>query len=76
MQEMGIVIENLSKAYGKKQALRGLNLNIAPGMFGLLGKNGAGKTPLMKTATKLLKVRIRLRFRRTEDFSAQNRFLK
>jgi len=43
-----IKIENLSKYYGQKRALNGLNLHIAKGkIFGLLGPNGAGKTTLI-----------------------------
>ena len=49
-----IVIKNLSKSYGKKQALRGVDLQIEKGMFGLLGRNGAGKTTLMKVLATLL----------------------
>src|SRR5437764_1766691 len=36
------------------QALKGINLEIGPGMFGLLGPNGAGKTSLMKIIATLL----------------------
>lgn len=43
-----IIIENLSKNYGEKQALDGVSLHIETGMFGLLGRNGAGKTTLMR----------------------------
>ncbi|WP_223068694.1 ABC transporter ATP-binding protein [Paenibacillus caui] len=49
-----IVIRNLNKYYGKKQALSDVNLVIKHGMFGLLGRNGAGKTTLMKTLATLL----------------------
>ncbi len=52
---MEIRIENLQKSYGKKQALKNVNLNIKSGMFGLLGPNGAGKTTLMKIITTLTK---------------------
>lgn len=38
-----IVIRNLSKSYGKKQALKNVDLRIGKGMFGLLGRNGSGK---------------------------------
>lgn len=42
-------IDNLSKTYpGGVRALRGVSLNIPPGMFGLIGPNGAGKSTLMK----------------------------
>ena len=49
-----IVIKNLSKTYGKKQALKHVDLTIHKGMFGLLGPNGAGKTTLMKIIATLL----------------------
>ena len=44
-----IVIETVSKSFGRKKALQGLSLRIPQGMFGLLGRNGAGKTTLMRT---------------------------
>ena len=48
-------IENLSKTYpGGVRALRGVSLNIPPGMFGLIGPNGAGKSTLMKILATLL----------------------
>ncbi|MEY8389928.1 ABC transporter ATP-binding protein [Lachnospiraceae bacterium] len=50
-----IEIENLSKNFGKKRALKHVNLEISQGMFGLLGPNGAGKTTLMKVLTTLTK---------------------
>ena len=46
-----IEIRDLSKNFGKKQALKHVNLQIESGMFGLLGPNGAGKTTLMKVLT-------------------------
>lgn len=49
-----IVLKDLSKCYGKKQALHHVNLTIPQGMFGLLGPNGAGKTTLMKIISTLL----------------------
>lgn len=48
---MGNVIEasGLYKAYGKKVALKGVDLSLAPGrIMGLIGPNGAGKTTLLK----------------------------
>lgn len=49
-------IENLRKAYGKRQVLQGLNLHIQPGqIYGLLGSNGAGKTTTINILCNLLK---------------------
>ena len=50
-----ITIQNLTKTYaGNVQALRGIDLNIGAGMFGLVGPNGAGKTTLMRILAGLL----------------------
>lgn len=53
--ETKIEIKDLSKNFGKKQALRHVDLEIGQGMFGLLGPNGAGKTTLMKVLVALTK---------------------
>lgn len=50
---MEIVINNLSKRYGKKEALNDISLSIPAGMYGLLGRNGAGKTSLMRILATL-----------------------
>lgn len=51
---MNIKIKDLVKVYGDGyKALKGLNLEIEPGMSGLLGPNGAGKTTLMRIMTLL-----------------------
>ncbi len=48
-------IGNLAKTYSEGvRALRGVSLEISPGMFGLLGPNGAGKSTLMKILATLL----------------------
>jgi ABC-2 type transport system ATP-binding protein len=50
-----IEIKNLTKTYpGNVPALRGLTLDIGPGMFGLVGPNGAGKTSLMRILAGLI----------------------
>lgn len=50
-----VTIENLSKSYGKVQALKGVSFQAQDGqIFGLLGPNGAGKTTLLRTLATLL----------------------
>ena len=50
-----LAIKDLMKTYSSGvQALKGVSLDIQPGMFGLLGPNGAGKTTLMKILATLL----------------------
>ena len=49
-----LVIDNLTKTYDNGvRALRGVSLDIPPGIFGLLGPNGAGKSTLMRTLATL-----------------------
>jgi len=51
-----IEITALTKTYANNtQALRGLDLTIGPGMFGLVGPNGAGKTSLMRIMAGLVR---------------------
>jgi len=50
-----LVIRDLVKTYSSGvQALRGVSLDLRPGVFGLLGPNGSGKTTLMKIVATLL----------------------
>lgn len=47
-----IEMRNISKAFGPVQALRDVNLRLAPGeILGLVGDNSAGKSTLMKVMT-------------------------
>ena len=49
-----LAIADLRKSYGKLQAVRGVNLTIAPReIVGLLGPNGAGKSTLFQIAAGL-----------------------
>ena len=51
-----ITLSQLTKTYpGNIQALRGVDLEIGPGMFGLVGPNGAGKTTLMRILAGLVR---------------------
>ncbi|MCR4428097.1 MAG: ABC transporter ATP-binding protein [Caldiserica bacterium] len=55
---MSLAVETISltKRYGRKVALDGLNLQVEEGsIFGLLGPNGAGKTTTIKLITGLRK---------------------
>lgn len=48
-------IDNLTKTYGKKKAVDGLSLHIAPGeIYGFIGHNGAGKTTTIKACAGIL----------------------
>ena len=48
-------IKNLSKSYGKKKVLKDINLTIPRDrIIGLLGKNGTGKSTLIKLINDLL----------------------
>ncbi len=48
-------IQNLSKAFGQRQALIDLTLRLLPGeVYGLLGPNGAGKTTTINLLSGLL----------------------
>ncbi len=51
---MDITIRNLRRRFGKVEALRGVDLELSGGMFGLLGANGAGKTTLMRIIAGVL----------------------
>ncbi len=48
-------IRDLSKNYGKKEALKGFNYTFEDGIYGMLGANGAGKSTLMNLITDNLK---------------------
>ena len=44
-----IKLENIKKSYGKIEILKGVNMQINKGdIYGLVGKNGAGKTTIFK----------------------------
>ncbi len=42
-----ISAQNVVKSYGKHAVLQGINFEIQPGVTGLLGSNGAGKTTIL-----------------------------
>jgi ABC-2 type transport system ATP-binding protein len=54
--EAALAVHGLEKRYGRTDALRGIDLEVAPGeMVGLLGPNGAGKSTLTKIACGLVR---------------------
>ena len=53
---MGLKIENVSKRYGEKVAVDNISLEMnEPGVFGLLGTNGAGKSTTIRMLLGILK---------------------
>ena len=52
---MSLVVRNLSKKYGEKTALENLNFTMEkPGVYALLGTNGAGKTTAIRMMLNML----------------------
>lgn len=48
-EQKGIEVRHVSKAFGKEQVLKDVNLVIPAGkIYGVVGNNGSGKTVLMK----------------------------
>lgn len=52
---MDLVIENISKRYKDKSAVKNFSAQFTNGVYGLLGANGSGKTTLMKIMVDILK---------------------
>ena len=51
-----IRLERLAKRYGRVEALRGIDLRVAPGeIFGFLGPNGAGKSTTLRILLDLIR---------------------
>lgn len=49
-----LTTENLTKTYGKKDAAKDVNIHIREGeIYGLIGRNGAGKTTVMRMISGL-----------------------
>ena len=54
---MKLEIKNLNKSYGKKEVLKNINLTFEEGkIYGLLGRNGAGKTTFFNALNEDIKI--------------------
>lgn len=51
---MDLVLNNLSRNFKNKKAVKNINAYLSPGIWGLLGANGAGKTTLMRMIAGIL----------------------
>lgn len=51
---MSVELQAVDKAFGRVRAVRGVSLDIGPGVCGLLGPNGAGKTTLLRMVATVL----------------------
>lgn len=49
-----LIVNNLSKSFGRFSVLENINLEFTNGIYGLLAPNGAGKTTLIKLLTTLI----------------------
>ncbi|MCW9134074.1 ATP-binding cassette domain-containing protein [Bacillus paramycoides] len=55
MSEIVLELKNISKVFGKQKVLDNIHLTIRKGdIYGLIGRNGAGKTTIMKIITDLI----------------------
>ena len=53
---MGLKIENVSKTFGRKLVVDNISIGLdKPGIFGLLGTNGAGKSTTIRMILGILK---------------------
>lgn len=55
MTETAVAVRGLKKSYGKVEAVKGVDFEVAPGeVFGFLGPNGAGKTTTISMLCTLI----------------------
>lgn len=52
-----LILEDVRKSYGNREAVHGISLNVREGeIFGLIGHNGAGKTTTLRMISTLLRI--------------------
>ena len=55
MDEFGIIVENVTKSFKKQVVLNDISVRFNPGkIYGIIGRNGSGKTVLLKCICGLL----------------------
>lgn len=52
---MELILKNLKKTYGNVKAMKGINYTFTPGVYGILGSNGAGKSTMINLITDNVK---------------------
>jgi ABC-type multidrug transport system ATPase subunit len=52
---MELELKNLKKTFGTVQALKGISYTFTPGIYGILGANGAGKSTMINLITDNIK---------------------
>ncbi|OZV13038.1 bacitracin ABC transporter ATP-binding protein [Tissierella sp. P1] len=56
MKDYAVKLNHITKTYGKKKVIEDISINVRMGdIYGLIGKNGAGKTTILKLISGLIR---------------------